>query len=73
MPVLNYKTLTKKLKKIGFREYRKGKGSHILWVRDTDKKVIPIPFHGNKDLRTGTLQEICRQVGVKNSHELEKL
>ena len=73
MTAYNYRTLTKKLKKIGFREYRRGKGSHVLWVRDTDKIVVPIPFHGNKDFRAGTLQAICNEIGVKNRHELDKL
>ena len=60
------------MKKLGFYEYRKGKGSHVLWARDTDKTLLPVPFHGNKDIRTGTLHAICQEIGIKNVHELEK-
>ncbi len=73
MTSYNYRTLTKKLKKLGFREYRKGKGSHVLWVRDIDKTVLPVPFHAHKDIRSGTLQAICKEIGVKNRHELDKI
>lgn len=73
MPSYTYAELTKKLKKLGFREHRKGKGAHVLWVCDADKRVVPVPFHGKKDLRTGTLHAICREIGLKNVHELEQI
>ena len=73
MTAYNYRTLVKKLRKMGFREFRKGKGSHVLWVRDEDKTVLPVPFHGSKDIRTGTLQQICREVGLKNVHALDQV
>ena len=38
---LSYRDLVKRLKKYHFRFYREGKGSHELWVRDSDGKVIP--------------------------------
>jgi predicted RNA binding protein YcfA (HicA-like mRNA interferase family) len=73
MPSYTYDKLTRKLIKLGFREYRKGKGSHILWVRDADNTVVPIPYHGKKDIRTGTLHQICKTVGLSNVYELEKI
>ena len=73
MPSYNYRKLTKKLKKLGFIEHRKGKGSHVLWFRESDNCCIPVPFHAGKDIRTGTLQEICKQVGLKNIHDLEQI
>jgi predicted RNA binding protein YcfA (HicA-like mRNA interferase family) len=45
---LNYQKIISRLKKLGFRFYRQGKGSHELWVRDDDGKVIPIPHHRGK-------------------------
>jgi len=38
---LSYREITRRLRKLGFRFYRQGKGSHELWVRDTDGRVIP--------------------------------
>ncbi len=73
MTSYNYQSLVKKLKKLGFVPYRQGKGSHVLWVRDSDKKVLPVPNHGKKDIRTGTLHAICKEMGLKNKKELDEL
>ena len=67
MPVLrelSYRDITRRLRKLGFRFYRHGKGSHELWVRDTDGKVVPVPHHRGKNIRKGTVGAIIREVGV---------
>ena len=61
---LKYEELIKKLKKIGFRFYRSGKGSHELWVRDEDGKVIPVPKRKGKEIKKGTLRAIIREIGI---------
>lgn len=61
---LSYRDLTKRLKKYGFRFYRSGKGSHELWVRDSDGKVIPVPHHKGKSIRKGTVRAIIREIDV---------
>ncbi len=33
---LSYQEVTRRLLRLGFRFYRCGKGSHELWVRDSD-------------------------------------
>lgn len=73
MSSYNYQKLTRKLKKLGFRFYRQGKGSHALWVRDEDDKAVPIPNHGARDIRTGTLHAIIKQIGLKNIKELDEI
>ncbi len=60
---LSYSELTKRLKRFGFRFYRQGKGSHELWVRDEDGKVVPVP-KTKKDIKKGTVRAIIRQIGV---------
>lgn len=60
---MSYRELTKRLKRFGFRFYRQGKGSHELWVRDEDGKVVPVP-KTNKDIKKGTVRAIIRQIGV---------
>jgi predicted RNA binding protein YcfA (HicA-like mRNA interferase family) len=59
---LTYRDIVKRLKKLGFRFYRQGKGSHELWVRDNDGKVIPLPKHGSKEIRRGTVRAIIREL-----------
>jgi predicted RNA binding protein YcfA (HicA-like mRNA interferase family) len=61
---LSYRDLTRRLRKLGFRFYRHGKGSHELWVRDTDGTVVPVPHHRGKSIRKGTVRAIIREVGV---------
>jgi predicted RNA binding protein YcfA (HicA-like mRNA interferase family) len=61
---LSYREVTRRLRKLGFRFYRRGKGSHELWVHDADGRVIPVPRHRGKKIRKGTVRAIIREVGV---------
>jgi len=61
---LTYREVTGKLKRLGFRYFRSGKGSHELWVRDSDGKVIPVPHHKGKSIRKGTIRAIIRETGL---------
>ncbi len=45
---LKYGEVVRKIHKLGFSFYRKGKGSHELWVRNLEGKVIPIPRQKGK-------------------------
>ncbi len=60
---LNYQEITRRLRKLGFRLYRQGKGSHELWVRDADGRVVPVPHDRGKAIRKGTVRAIIREVG----------
>jgi predicted RNA binding protein YcfA (HicA-like mRNA interferase family) len=68
---LNYQEVTKRLLKLGFRLYRHGKGSHELWVRDSDGRVVPVPHHKGKKIRKGTVRAIIREVGVSVEEFME--
>jgi predicted RNA binding protein YcfA (HicA-like mRNA interferase family) len=68
---LSYRELTHRLRKLEFRFYRHGKGSHELWVRDTDGKVVPVPHHRGKNIRKGTVRAIIREVGVSLTEFME--
>jgi predicted RNA binding protein YcfA (HicA-like mRNA interferase family) len=61
---LSYQEVTRRLRKLGFRFYRQGKGSHELWVRDADGRVIPVPHYRGKKIRKGTIRAIMREVGM---------
>jgi len=61
---LSYQDIIKRIKKFGFRFYRQGKGSHELWVRDEDGKVIPVPHHKGKSIRKGMVKAIIKEIGV---------
>ena len=61
---LTYADVVKRVRRLGFRFYRQGKGSHELWVRDDDGVVIPVPRHGSKPIRKGTLRAMNRDMGI---------
>ena len=61
---LSYQEITRRLRKLSFRFYRQGKGSHELWVRDSDGKVIPIPHYRGKKIRKGTVRAIIHEIGI---------
>lgn len=67
------KGLVKVLKKLGFYIYRQ-KGSHLIMIKDNDKRFQPvIPMH-NKELKKGTLNSIITQAGLTREefNELRK-
>jgi predicted RNA binding protein YcfA (HicA-like mRNA interferase family) len=61
---LDYHEVTRRLSKHGFRFYRQGKGTHELWARDEDGRVIPVPRYRGKKIRKGTVRAIIREIGV---------
>ena len=62
MRPMKYHDVLARLKKLGFRFYRQGRGSHELWVRDSDGKVVPVPR--KKEIKVGTLKAIIREIGI---------
>jgi predicted RNA binding protein YcfA (HicA-like mRNA interferase family) len=60
---LTYREVTARLRRVGFRFFRHGKGSHELWARDSDGSVVPVPHHA-KPIRKGTLRAIIRETGL---------
>lgn len=56
----------KGLKKNGFKIVNKGAGKHPLKVVTPEGVYIPIPTHGGgKDLKSGTLMSILKQIGLE--------
>ncbi|MCA1686027.1 MAG: type II toxin-antitoxin system HicA family toxin [Planctomycetia bacterium] len=43
------------------------KSSHFLYVRTGSTLKIPVPVHGNRDLRTGTQRSIMRLAGLTDA------
>jgi predicted RNA binding protein YcfA (HicA-like mRNA interferase family) len=68
---LDYLEVAKRLHRLGFRFYRHGKGSHELWVRDSDGRVVPVPHHKGKKIRKGTVRAIIREAEVSIEEFME--
>ena len=61
---MNYRELTRKLKRMGCKFERQGIGSHELWINTTNNATTSIPNWRAKDLRPGTIAAILRDLGV---------
>jgi len=63
LPALKSKEIIKILLKAGFVE-RKHTGKHLIFKHPLTKKMIPVPVHGSKDIKKGTLYNIIKQSGL---------
>ena len=64
MTSMNGKQVIARLKDAGWRLARI-EGSHHILEKDGMPRPVPVPVHGAKDLKPGTLASIQRQSGVK--------
>lgn len=44
------------------------KGAHYIYKRAGAPRPIPVPVHGNKDLKAGTQSSIMREAGLTDEH-----
>lgn len=61
---MNAKQVIAKLKAAGWSMARI-EGSHHIFSKPGAARSVPVPVHGNKDLKDGLLSAIQRQTGVK--------
>lgn len=61
---MNYRELIAKLRALGCEHVRPAAGSHEVWWNPGNKKFTTIPKHANRDLATGTLRAIVRDLGL---------
>lgn len=61
------------LMKKGFVFYR-SRGSHFYYKKEFRKKnrVVCLPQHGNKSIKTGTMKSIIRQSSISEKDWLKK-
>ena len=61
---MRYNELRRRLKRLGYEPLRQAGGSHEIWWRpDTDLRTV-IPNHPSKEIPTGTLQAILKDLGL---------
>ncbi len=61
---MNYRQLTRRLRQLGCEFVRQGPGSHEIWWNPQTGQFTVIPRHGGRDIPTGTLRTILRQLGI---------
>lgn len=57
-----YRELHRRIKKNGWTHIRTGKGHYIY---EKDGKIVPVPYHGSKDIGKGLEQKIVKEMGLK--------
>ena len=65
---MRYREVTKKLNALGCTELkRKGGGSHRKWYNPNQQPivVVSVPDWGSRDLKTGTLRGIDKDLGFE--------
>ncbi|HEU5054085.1 MAG TPA: type II toxin-antitoxin system HicA family toxin [Hanamia sp.] len=58
--------LLKIMKMDGWYEVRQ-KGSHIIMQHPTKPNIIPVPFHGSKEMKKGTLRQILKMAEIETN------
>jgi predicted RNA binding protein YcfA (HicA-like mRNA interferase family) len=61
---MNYRQLTKRLRQLGCEFVRQAPGSHEVWWNPANRKFTVIPRHEGRDIPTGTLRAILRQLDI---------
>ncbi|MEK7090754.1 MAG: type II toxin-antitoxin system HicA family toxin [Patescibacteria group bacterium] len=65
---LIYSEVIRKARKAGFVFRRRTSGTHEIWWNEQMRKTCVIPHH--KEIRTGTLGSIIKQMGVSRNEFL---
>jgi len=61
---VNYRQITKRLRKLGCEFVRQAAGSHEIWWNPANQHFTVIAHHGGRDLPKGTLRAILRQLDI---------
>ncbi len=64
---MTYRELTRKLRALGCEFDRQSRGSHEIWRNPANGARTTIPNWRGKDLRTGTIRAIVRDLRVDAS------
>lgn len=60
LPVVDFKTMERLLRKLGFEPVRQ-KGSHVFY-RHPDGRTTTLPSHAGRDLARPLVREILREI-----------
>jgi predicted RNA binding protein YcfA (HicA-like mRNA interferase family) len=64
LPAVSAKRLMRALGKAGFVVDRVVGSHYVLAHTDNPALAVTVPYHGNRDLKPGTLRSIIRQAGL---------
>ena len=59
---MTYGELTRKLRRLGFQLYRRGRGSHEIWWDPSTRVFTTISAHKDREIPKGTLADLLKQL-----------
>lgn len=63
LPVAAARDVIRVAEKLGF-QFDRQKGSHAVYLRESDRRRIVIPVHKGRDLKPGTLRGLIDDLGL---------
>ena len=63
---MSCKDIMKALKKLGYYEVKNGRGDHRKFKNENGKTTV-VPYRASRQLASGTINAICKQVGITKS------
>jgi predicted RNA binding protein YcfA (HicA-like mRNA interferase family) len=64
---MRYRELAKRLRRLGCREVRKGKGSHRVCHNPETGQLATVPDWGSRDLAPGTVRAVIRELRISRT------
>lgn len=71
LPVVDFKTMDKLLRKLGFQDKRR-KGSHVFY-QHPDGRTTTLPNHPGRDLATPLTRTVLREIGLSPQRFTEEI
>jgi predicted RNA binding protein YcfA (HicA-like mRNA interferase family) len=63
LPVVTARDVIKIVERVGFT-FDRQKGSHVVYIRTSDRRRVVIPVHKGRDLKPGTLHGLLDDIGL---------
>jgi predicted RNA binding protein YcfA (HicA-like mRNA interferase family) len=64
LPVVSGRRVVRALQRAGFIVDRTAGSHHLLVHPEDPRRIVTVPVHGARDLKSGTLRAIIRQAGL---------
>ena len=63
LPTVTSRQVARAAEKLGFT-FDRQRGSHAVYIRNSDGRRIVIPMHKGKDIRVGLLRSLISDMGI---------
>ncbi len=72
LPPLKPREVVKVLVELGFEKKRQT-GSHLILRHPITKKIVVVPIHKGRELKSGVIKSIIKQTGLSRKEFLKRI